>query len=136
MEKRYLDSRLAREARTQFETGYGDALVTYELEGLMMKQAGADVDVIVPKATIFSEHPAVIIDRNVTAAERPVVQAFVNFLWTDEAQKAFVKYYFRSVTNEGIQRRELAVREDRNAVHDRDVRRLGQSISRSDRADI
>ena len=92
----------AREARTQFETGYGDALVTYELEGLMMKQAGADVDVIVPKATIFSEHPAVIIDRNVTAAERPVVQAFVNFLWTDEAQKAFVKYYFRSVTNEAF----------------------------------
>jgi len=92
----------AREARTQFETGYGDALVTYELEGLMMKQAGADVDVVIPKATIFSEHPAVIIDRNVTAAERPVVQAFVNFLWTDEAQKAFVKYYFRSVTNESF----------------------------------
>ena len=92
----------AREARTQFETGYGDALVTYELEGLMMKQAGADVDVVIPKATIFSDHPAVIIDRNVTAAEKPVVQAFLNFLWTDEAQKAFVKYYFRSVTNESF----------------------------------
>jgi sulfate/thiosulfate transport system substrate-binding protein len=92
----------AREARTQFETGYGDALVTYELEGLLMKEVGADVDVIVPKATIFSEHPAVIIDRNVTATERPIVQAFVNFLWTDEAQKAFVKYYFRSVTNESF----------------------------------
>ena len=24
----------AREARTQFESGYGDALITYELEGL------------------------------------------------------------------------------------------------------
>jgi sulfate transport system substrate-binding protein len=92
----------AREARTQFETGYGDALVTYELEGLMMKQAGADVDMVVPKSTIFSEHPAVMIDRNLTAAERPVVQAFINFLWTDEAQKAFVKYYFRSVTNESF----------------------------------
>ena len=90
----------AREARTQFETGYGDALVTYELEGLMMKEAGSDIDVVVPKATIFSEHPAVIIDRNVTATERPVVQGFVNFLWTDDVQKTFVKYYFRSVTNE------------------------------------
>src|SRR5213080_3014059 len=29
----------AREARTQFELGQGDALVTYELEGLLMKQA-------------------------------------------------------------------------------------------------
>jgi len=92
----------AREARTQFETGFGDALITYELEGLLMKQAGAQVDIVVPKATIFSEHPAVIIDRNVTAAERPVVQAFLNYLWTDEAQKAFVKYHFRSVTNESF----------------------------------
>jgi sulfate transport system substrate-binding protein len=92
----------AREARTQFETGYGDALITYELEGLLMKQAGEDVDVVVPKSSIFSEHPAVIIDRNLTAAKRPVVHAFMNFLWTDDAQKAFVKYYFRSVTNESF----------------------------------
>lgn len=92
----------AREARTQFETGYGDALITYELEGLLMKQAGAEIDVVVPKSTIFSEHPAVIIDRNVTATERPIVQAFLNFLWTDEAQKAFVKYHFRSITNESF----------------------------------
>lgn len=92
----------AREARTQFETGYGDALITYELEGLLMKQAGAPVEIVVPKATIFSEHPAVIIDRNVTEKERPVVQAFRNFLWSDEAQKIFVKYHFRSVTNEAF----------------------------------
>src|SRR3984893_5127448 len=29
----------AREARTQFETGFGDALITYELEGLLMKDS-------------------------------------------------------------------------------------------------
>lgn len=92
----------AREARTQFETGYGDALVTYELEGLLMKQAGAPVEIVVPKSTIFSEHPAVIVDRNVTEDERPVVQAFRNYLWSDEAQQAFVKYHFRSVTNEAF----------------------------------
>src|SRR6266481_1631014 len=66
----------AREARATFESGYGDALVTYELEGLLMKQTGAPVEIIVPEATIFSEHPAVVIDRNVTAVERPVVDAF------------------------------------------------------------
>ena len=57
---------------------------------------------IIPKATIFSEHPAVVIDRNVTPEERPAVQAFLNYLWTDDAQKAFVKYHFRSVTNESF----------------------------------
>ncbi len=92
----------AREARTQFETGYGDALITYELEGLLMKQANAEIDIIVPRSTIFSEHPAVIVDRNVNANERPAIQAFLNYLWTDEAQKAFVKYHFRAVTNESF----------------------------------
>jgi sulfate transport system substrate-binding protein len=89
----------AREARTQFETGFGDALITYELEGLLMKDAGAPVEIVVPQATIFSEHPAVVIDRNVSAAERPVVDAFMQYLWSDEAQQAFVKFHFYSVTN-------------------------------------
>src|SRR6266404_892566 len=31
----------AREARTQFESGYGDALITYELDALLMKQSNA-----------------------------------------------------------------------------------------------
>ncbi len=92
----------AREARTQFESGYGDALITYELEGLLMKQAGQPIEIIVPKATIFSEHPVAIVDRNVTADERAAVEAFRNFLWSDEAQKAFVKNHFRSVTNESF----------------------------------
>lgn len=90
----------AREARTQFETGYGDALVTYELEGLLMTEAGAPIEMVVPQSTIFSEHPAVIIDRNVTAQERPLVEAFMQYLWSEEAQRAFVKYHFRSITNE------------------------------------
>ena len=92
----------AREARTQFETGYGDALITYELEGLTMKDAGSPCDIVIPKSTIFSEHPAVILDRNVTTDERPVIEAFVRFLWSDEAQQAFVKYHFRSATNESF----------------------------------
>ncbi len=92
----------AREARTQFELGYGDALVTYELEGLLMKQAGAKVEIVVPRATIFSEHPAVVIDRNVEAARRPVVEAFLRYLWSEEAQRAFVEYHFRSASNESL----------------------------------
>jgi len=93
----------AREARTQFETGFGDALITYELEGLLMKEAKKTaVEIVVPRATIFSEHPAVVIDKNVTPARRPVVDAFMQFLWSDEAQQAFVKYHFYSVTNDAF----------------------------------
>jgi sulfate transport system substrate-binding protein len=92
----------AREARATFESGYGDALVTYELEGLLLKQSGAPIEIIVPDATIFSEHPAVVIDRSVSASDRPVIDAFMQFLWSDEAQRAFVKYHFRSSTNEAL----------------------------------
>jgi sulfate/thiosulfate-binding protein len=90
----------ARAARTTFETGYGDALITYELEGLQMKQAGSDIEIVVPRATIFSEHPAAVIDKNVTGEDRPLVDAFMQYLWSDEAQQTFVKYNFRSVTHE------------------------------------
>jgi sulfate transport system substrate-binding protein len=92
----------AREARTTFDLGSGDALVTYELDALLAKQEGKPIDIVVPQQTIFSEHPVVIIDRNVSPAKRPMVEAFINYLWSDEAQKAFVKYHFRSVTNETL----------------------------------
>ncbi|HTH51675.1 MAG TPA: sulfate ABC transporter substrate-binding protein [Pyrinomonadaceae bacterium] len=92
----------AREARTQFETGYGDALITYELEGLAMKQAGSEIEMVVPKSTIYSEHPVVLIDRNMSADKRAVTQAFIDYLWSDDAQKAFVKHYFRSATNDAF----------------------------------
>jgi sulfate transport system substrate-binding protein len=92
----------AREARTTFELGNGDALVTYELDALLMKEANSAIEIVVPKATIFSEHPAVVIDKNLTATKRPVVEAFMQYLWSDEAQQAFVKYHFYSTTNEAF----------------------------------
>jgi len=92
----------AREARTTFELGNGDALITYELEGLLMKEANSPIEIVTPQSTIFSEHPAVVIDRNVTAAERPVIDAFMQYLWSDEAQQAFVKFHFYSSTNEAF----------------------------------
>jgi sulfate transport system substrate-binding protein len=92
----------AREARTTFELGNGDALVTYELEGLLMKENRKPIEIITPQATIFSEHPVVVIDRNISADKRAVVDAFVQYLWSDEAQQAFVKYHFYSVTNSAL----------------------------------
>lgn len=92
----------AREARTTFELGNGDALVTYELEGLLMKYSGKPMEIIYPKATIFSEHPAVVVDRNVAPDKRPVINAFMQYLWSDEVQQAFVKYHFYSVSNSAL----------------------------------
>jgi len=102
----------AREARTQFESGYGDALVTYELDALLMRESNpkADAEIVIPEATILSEHPAVVVDRDVSANERPVVDAFMQYLWSEDAQRAFVKFHFRSSTNDALnqENKELA----------------------------
>ena len=92
----------AREARTTFELGNGDALITYELDALLMKETNAAIEIVVPKATIFSEHPAVVIDKNVSGNERQVIDAFMQYLWSDAAQQAFVKFHFYSSTNDAF----------------------------------
>ncbi len=92
----------AREARTTFELGNGDALITYELEALLMKDANAPIDIVIPRSTIFSEHPAVVIDKNVASDKRQVIDAFMQYLWSDEAQQAFVKFHFYSTTNDAF----------------------------------
>src|SRR5215217_6217234 len=100
----------AREARTTFELGNGDALVTYEVDALLMKDAHAPIEIIVPEATILGEHLAVPIDRNISASDRPVIDSFLQYLWSDEAQRAWVKNHFRSSTNEVLDKenKELA----------------------------
>ena len=102
----------AREARTTFELGNGDALITYELDALLMKQNNTKVDaeMVIPEATIFSEHPAVVIDRNIAAPDRPVFDAFMQYLWSEEAQRAFVKSNFRASINDSLnqENKELA----------------------------
>jgi len=88
-------------------------LITYELDGLLMKQgnAKADAEIVIPESTIFSEHPAMVIDRNVSVVDRPVIDAFMQFLWSDEAQREFVKFHFRSTTNDALNQanKELAI---------------------------
>lgn len=95
----------ARAARTQFEQGFGDALITYEQEAVYDRGRGRlQADIVYPKRTILSEHTLVVVGRNVPPAQRPLVDRFARFLWTEEAQRIFVRYGFRSVDdalNEG-----------------------------------
>jgi sulfate/thiosulfate transport system substrate-binding protein len=88
----------ARAARTQFENGFGDALITYEQEALWDRARGKlKADVVYPRSTILSEHTLVRIDRNTSDKERDLIDAFERFLWTEDAQRIFVRFGFRSV---------------------------------------
>ncbi len=95
----------ARAARTQFERGEGDALVTYELEALQMIDKRAPVEIVMPQATILSEHPVVIINHVMSPAKYALVELFVRYLWEHQSQEAWVKAFFRSVTDEKLNER-------------------------------
>ena len=88
----------ARAARTQFENGFGDVLVTYEQDVLEDAAAGTlPGEIVYPASTVLSEHTLVVIDKNVAPSERPLIDALVRFLWSEEAQRLFVRRGFRSV---------------------------------------
>ena len=96
----------ARQARTQFESGFGDALITYELEALQMKDRKTPIKLIMPRATISTDHTVVITDRRMPPQKRELVEAFVKFLWSEEAQRAFVKHHFRAITDPDMNKNE------------------------------
>jgi sulfate/thiosulfate-binding protein len=88
----------ARAARTQFENGFGDVLVTYEQDVIEDAATGTlPGEIVYPSSTVLSEHTLVVVEKNVSPSERPLVDALVQFLWSEEAQRLFVRRGFRSV---------------------------------------
>jgi sulfate/thiosulfate transport system substrate-binding protein len=88
----------ARAARTQFENGFGDVLVTYEQDVLGDAARGTlPGEIVYPPSTVLSEHTLVVVDKNIASADRPLIDALVQFLWSEPAQRLFVRRGFRSV---------------------------------------
>ncbi|OPY01148.1 MAG: Sulfate-binding protein precursor [Syntrophorhabdus sp. PtaB.Bin047] len=87
-----------RAARTQFDSGFGDALITYEQDAIWSRSRGSSrFEIVYPRSTILSEHTVVVIDERVSERQKELVGAFVDFLWSEEAQRIFVRSGFRSV---------------------------------------
>lgn len=82
----------AREALQTFSSGKGDVLLTYENEAITAKNAGQDVDYVIPPTTLLIENP---VAATVKAPKQ--AQEFVDFLFTDEAQKIFADAGYRPV---------------------------------------
>jgi len=90
----------ARTTLAIFELGAGDALITYEQDAHLAQKRGVPLEIIMPGHTVLARHYAVIIDRNVTSSERPVVEALLAFILSDEGQKILSDYYLRPSTTE------------------------------------
>jgi len=87
----------ARESITNFEKGIGDVAITYENEVFVGQQAGVNYELVLPSSTIRIDNPVVVVDTYVDKhGTREVAEAFVDFLFTKEAQEIFAKHGLRS----------------------------------------
>lgn len=88
----------ARESITNFEKGVGDLAITYENEVLVGQQSGQAYELVIPRSTILIENPVAVIDAHVDEhGTRAAAEAFVDFLFTRQAQEVFARYGLRSV---------------------------------------
>jgi len=93
----------ARESTDAFaKQGQGDALVNYENEVILAKQKGEKLDYVVPEVNISIDTPTTVVDQNVDKhGTREVAEAFVEYLFTPEAQQEFAKVGFRPLGDLG-----------------------------------
>ncbi|MEX2143254.1 MAG: sulfate ABC transporter substrate-binding protein [Anaerolineales bacterium] len=88
----------ARDSITNYEQGIGHVAITYENEVLVGQQAGADYDLVIPSSTILIQNPVAVVDAYVDKhGSRLVAEAFVEFLFSPEAQEVFAQHGLRSV---------------------------------------
>jgi len=85
---------------TFVERGVGDVLLAWENEAwLSLKEFGADkFDVVYPPASILAEPPVAIVDKVVDRkGTRAVAQAYLEYLYTPEAQEIEAKNFYRPI---------------------------------------
>ncbi|MCD8300883.1 MAG: sulfate ABC transporter substrate-binding protein [Clostridiales bacterium] len=88
----------ARGATTTFvENGQGDVLIAWENEALMaMDEYPGEYEMITPSISILAEPSVAVVDENVDAnGTRDVAEAYLQYLYTDEAQELIGQYYYR-----------------------------------------
>jgi sulfate/thiosulfate transport system substrate-binding protein len=100
----------AREATDAFfKQGQGDALINYENEIILAGQKGQKLPFIIPDVNISIDNPITVVDKNVDKhGNREVAEAFVKYLFTNEAQQEFAKWGFRPVDETVAQSKEIA----------------------------
>jgi sulfate/thiosulfate transport system substrate-binding protein len=84
----------ARESLQTFASGKGDVLLGYENEAILAQQQGEELDYIVPDETLLIENPIAVVNES---KQPEKAQAFVDFLYTKEAQEIFAGKGYRPV---------------------------------------
>ncbi len=89
----------AREASNLFfKEGQGDVLINYENEVILAEMNRQKLPYVIPEVNISIDNPVAVVDKNVDKhGTRKIAEAFVDFLYTSEAQQEFAKLGYRPV---------------------------------------
>ncbi|HEX5537138.1 MAG TPA: sulfate ABC transporter substrate-binding protein [Sphingobium sp.] len=93
-----LDSGARGSTTTFVQRGQGDVLLAWENEAFLAvnKVGRGQVEVVVPSLSILAEPPVALVDGNVDKhGTRKVAQAYLNFLYTPQAQEIIAANYYR-----------------------------------------
>ncbi len=93
----------ARGATTTFvENGQGDVLIAWENEALLaLDEYPGEFELVTPSISIKAEPSVAIVDENVDEnGTREVATAYLEYLYTDEAQQLIGEYYYRPINEE------------------------------------
>ncbi len=89
----------ARGSTTTFvQKKIGDVLLAWENEAILaLREEGGDqLEIVYPQITILAEPPVAIVDKVVDQrGTRAAAEAFIQYLYTDEAQEIIAKWGYR-----------------------------------------
>lgn len=96
----------ARGATTTFvENGQGDVLIAWENEALdTVSEYPGDYEIITPSVSILAEPSVALVDENVEKNKtKEAAKEYLNYLYTDQAQKLMGEYGYRPSNKEILQ---------------------------------
>jgi sulfate transport system substrate-binding protein len=97
----------ARGATTTFaQKGIGDVHLTWENEAyLEVQEAGESLEIIYPSVSIRAEPPVAVVDANARRkGTKPAADAYMKFLYTDEAQDVIARHRYRPSDSKAFER--------------------------------
>ena len=96
-----LDSGARGSTTTFVQRGIGDVLIAWENEAFLSQQEfGKDkFEIVAPSLSILAEPPVTVVDKIVDRrGTRKVAEAYLNYLYTDEAQDIIAKNFYRPIS--------------------------------------
>jgi len=96
----------ARGATTTFvERGIGDVLLAWENEALLAKyKLKGDFEIVVPSLSILAEPTVAVVDKVVDKrGTRQVAEAYLQYLYSENAQQIAAKNYYRPRSEQVLQ---------------------------------